>query len=173
MIAYQINEDVKIRLKHPLGKLLIGPPEKTISLLQEEIKRKNPTKLFAIGDIVSLNALRNGIQTDFIIIDFKNRRQSTEPLRLDNFKILKVKNPAGVITAAAYEAVKSICQRSSPTAIVVDGEEDLLTLPVIMFAPLGSFVIYGQPYVGIVLVTVTEKTKLDTGLIMKKMLKLV
>ena len=155
-----------------MGKLLIGSPRQTISLLQEEIKRRNPTKLFAIGDIVSLNALKNGIQVDYIIIDFKNRRQAIEPLCLDNFKVVKVKNPAGVITVEAYEAVKKICQRSCTTAIVVDGEEDLLTLPVIRFAPLGAFVIYGQPYVGIVLVIVTEKIKLEADLLMEKMGKL-
>ena len=58
--------------------------------------------------------------------------------------------------------MKDLCQRSDATAIIVEGEEDLLTLPVIKFAPLGALVVYGQPYVGMVLVMVTERTKVET-----------
>lgn len=169
MIAYQANEAVLLRLKHPIGKLLIGPPEKTISMLREEIGRRRPIKLFAVGDVVTLNILRSGIQVDFVIVDFKSKRQPFEAISLENFKVVNVKNPAGVITTSAYEAVREICQASRPTAIVVEGEEDLLTLPVIKFAPLGSLIVYGQPYAGIVLVTVTEGVKLEAELLMKKM----
>lgn len=38
--------------------------------------------------------------------------------------------------------------------MIVDGEEDLLTLVAMAVAPLGSFVIYGQPREGVVLVEV-------------------
>jgi len=152
-----------------LGKLLIGPPEKTIGMLQEEFQRNNPIKLFVIGDIVASNILRSNMHAHFIIIDYKSERHPVDPVCLNNYKIINVKNPAGVITASAYDALKEMCSSSDATAIIVDGEEDLLTLPVIRFAPLGSFVVYGQPFVGIVLVTVTSKVKFEVEQLMDKM----
>ena len=169
MIAYQSNDEVVLRLKHPLGKLFIGPPEKTIGMLKEEFESKNPTVLFAIGDIVASNILRSNMHVHFIIIDYKSERHPVDPICLNNFKIVNVKNPAGMITTSAYDTLKEICSSLDATAIIVDGEEDLLTLPVIRFAPLGSFVVYGQPFVGIVLVTVTSRVKFEVEQLMNKM----
>ena len=98
MISYQANEDVILRLKHPLGKLLIGSPEKTIGMLKEEIETRRPTKLFAIGDVVASNILRSGMHVDSVIIDYKSKRHPVEPVSLNNFKVVNVRNPAGYIT---------------------------------------------------------------------------
>lgn len=170
MVIYQANESILIRLKHPLGRLLTGPPEKTMSMLEEVIKNDPPYKLFAIGDVVATNMIKNGIKVDSIIIDFKTKREPVERIPLDNFEVVNVKNPASVITSEAWVAVQNIMKNSNPTAIVVDGEEDLLTLPIIKFAPLNSIVVYGQPYVGIVVVKITEKVKLETEHLMGKMI---
>ena len=43
--------------------------------------------------------------------------------------------------------------------IKIQGEEDLLALPAILLAPLGSVVIYGQKDLGVVVVEVTEEKK--------------
>lgn len=173
MAVYQTNEDVLVRLKHPLGKLIIGPPERTIKILKDMIECEKPTKLIAIGDVVASNMIRSGIKVDCIVIDFKSKRQPFEPASLENFEVISVKNPAGVITSAACEAVKEACikhvQEDSAAAIIVEGEEDLLTLPVVKYAPLGALVVYGQPYVGIVVVKITERTKHYAELIMNKM----
>lgn len=44
-------------------------------------------------------------------------------------------------------------------AILIDGEEDLLVLPAIIYAPLGARVYYGQPGEGLVEVVVTHRKK--------------
>lgn len=169
MVVYRVDENVLTRLKHPFGKLVIGPPERTISTLREVIEREKPTKLIAIGDVVASNIVRSGIKVDLIVIDFKSKRQPVEPPPLNGFEVVNVKNPAGFVTPTACETVKSVLKGSSPTAIVVDGEEDLLTLPVIRFAPPGALVVYGQPHVGMVLVRITDRVKLEAELIMEKM----
>lgn len=43
--------------------------------------------------------------------------------------------------------------------IVVDGEEDLLTLPAMAFAPVGAVLYYGQPNEGINEIDITEAKK--------------
>jgi len=166
--TYQTEESVIIRLKHPLGRLIIGPPEKTIAVLKREIELHKPPKIFTVGDMVSSNILNAGIHVDCVIIDFKTMRKSVDPIIVDNFNIYNVKNSPGLITREACNIIKMVCMESSPSAIIVEGEEDLLTLPVITFAPLDSFTIYGQPYVGIVLIRVTEKNKLEAKLLMNK-----
>jgi uncharacterized protein (UPF0218 family) len=47
------------------------------------------------------------------------------------------------------------------THIVVDGEEDLLTLAAVLFAPDKAFVVYGQPHEGVVVVKVTEEKRAE------------
>ena len=42
---------------------------------------------------------------------------------------------------------------------MVDGEEDLLALVAVLYAPQNSFVVYGQPHCGIVFVKVTSRRK--------------
>jgi len=41
----------------------------------------------------------------------------------------------------------------------VDGEEDMLALPIFSIAPDCSVVLYGQPLEGIVIVKITPKTR--------------
>ena len=43
--------------------------------------------------------------------------------------------------------------------IRIEGEEDLLTMPAILLSPLGTYIIYGQFEVGMVVVEVTEEIK--------------
>ena len=49
--------------------------------------------------------------------------------------------------------------KNSTTLIEVSGEEDLLVMPCVMEAPIGSLIMYGQPKEGIVLITVDESKK--------------
>ena len=175
LAAYLANEEALLRLKHPLGKLITGPPERTMRILKEAIEHDKPTQVIAIGDVVTSNIIKSGIKVDFIVIDFKSKRQPVEPICLDNCEVIKLKNPAGIITSTAYEAVKDACIKleggAHLKAIVVDGEEDLLTLPIVKFAPIGTLVVYGQPYAGIVLVRITRAIKQEAELIMEKMTK--
>jgi uncharacterized protein (UPF0218 family) len=41
-----------------------------------------------------------------------------------------------------------------PVKVIVNGEEDMLTLPIINIAPQETFVLYGQPLQGMVVVNV-------------------
>lgn len=43
--------------------------------------------------------------------------------------------------------------------MMVDGEEDLLTVVTVLSAPDGAFVVYGQPHVGIVVVEVSAESR--------------
>ncbi|MCB9800651.1 MAG: pantetheine-phosphate adenylyltransferase [Pseudomonadales bacterium] len=70
-----------------------------------------------------------------------------------------VSNPAGSISSEASRVISQFCTDQKDGHIQVDGEEDLLAIPAVLSAPLGSFVYYGQPGVGGVEIEVTEKIK--------------
>jgi uncharacterized protein (UPF0218 family) len=48
---------------------------------------------------------------------------------------------------------------SEKAQIVIDGEEDIVALPFLMFAPVDWVVCYGQPNEGLVIVKITEDSK--------------
>ena len=47
--------------------------------------------------------------------------------------------------------------------ILVDGEEDLAVIPLILAAPFGVFILYGQPGEGVVVCEVTPAAKEKAG----------
>ncbi|MDO8451425.1 MAG: DUF359 domain-containing protein, partial [bacterium] len=100
--------------------------------------------------------------------------RSVEPsLITSGLPTIFVKSGPGYISRDAMRIVaswgeKNIDDPSQGLAIIVDGEEDLLVLPVILASPIGAFILYGQPGYrtvpgqpgeGVVSVPVTSETK--------------
>ena len=48
---------------------------------------------------------------------------------------------------------------SSHVRIIVEGEEDLLALPLFLIVPQGSILLYGQPSEGLVVVKINSKVR--------------
>jgi uncharacterized protein (UPF0218 family) len=153
---YRISEKIRIKLKQPLGQLVVGNPEETMRFLKREIAKKRPKKLFAIGDFVTLNLIKAGIEANLYVVDNKIMRKKIQPIPMKAIKTIQVKNPPGTITLEAFETIQKGANSPVVIRILVDGEEDLLTLPAIKFAPKGTLIIYGQPMKGLVMVKVTK-----------------
>ena len=124
--------------------------------LKRELAKKKPKKLFAIGDFITLNLINAGIEADLYVVDNKIMRKPIKPIPMKTIKTIKIKNPPGTITPEAFETIKKGVNSSSIMRILVDGEEDLLTLPAIKFAPKETIILYGQPSIGLVMVKVTK-----------------
>jgi len=108
---------------------------------------------------VSLNLHERSIHPQLSVIDYKSLRDQTLPKQAAVEKTVYVQNPQGTITEEAKDAIKTALEANMHTHVVVDGEEDLLTLVAVLYAPEGSFVVYGQPYVGIVVAKATKERK--------------
>jgi len=152
------SEEIKERLRKPLGRLIPGGPSETSKTLVEELSRV-PGKIIAVGDRVSRELSRLGIRADVYIVDDKIERQSVEPFKAHGAAEVCCENEPGTISEDAYNAVRTAVNMSGPVVVRVRGEEDLLALVAIVEAPLGSVVIYGQPRMGVVLVEIDEKAK--------------
>jgi len=157
-IAYTITPELRIKLKEPFGNLIQGAPSETMGKMKERVEKEKPPKIISVGDVVSRNLRKYKINPQLTIIDNISLRERTNPQEVVE-KTVYVNNPQGTITIEAIFAVKQALERKEPTHIVVEGEEDLLTLVAVLYAPENAFVVYGQPYSGIVIVKVTSKKK--------------
>jgi hypothetical protein len=151
-----LPESVRPLLKRPLGRLFSDKREAF-----DYIRKLRPTKLITVGDHVTADFLEAGIKPDVAIIDFLIMRFPADKKikkMIDSYQVptQHVKNPPSKITKELQDTVKNAV---SPLKIVVEGEEDLATLPAILMAPIGSVVAYGQPNEGVVLVEVTKEKK--------------
>ncbi len=166
---YLLTESVTTRLKHPLGSLLLGSPENTMRLLKDAIRREHPPKVCVVGDFTALKAIEYGIKVDLYVVDNKVMRRPVEAIPLRRLKVFTARNPPGTITSEAWALINRVIEYDFPVLLVVEGEEDLLALPVIKLAPSKAYVVYGQPHVGLVLVRVTEEKKKEIDVLLNKM----
>jgi len=156
---YILPRELRKKLKEPLGTLIAGNLNETAARLKELIEKENPTKLVSVGDAVTKSMIEHGILPNVFIVDNKVMRKSVTPLKATSDQTFFVENPAGTISEKAWSTLEMAMSKPGRTRIVVEGEEDLLTLVAILSSPPGSLVVYGQPHEGIVAVKVTEAKK--------------
>lgn len=141
-------------LKKPFGTLVIDEEitkQKILSMLE------NVKKIITVGDATTERILSFGITPDIAVIDGVERRSLRDRSINYHAKEVLCSNPAGMISEEALLVLQKALEASSPVRIKVQGEEDLLALPLFAMAPKGSVVLYGQPLEGMVLVNVTEE----------------
>ena len=158
-IAYTLTPELRIKLKEPFGSLIQGTPEETMGKLKKIVKEEKPPKIVSVGDIVSRNLHKHNIHPQLTIVDNISLRDQPMPKEETVEKTVHVINPQGTITQEAMLAVKEALEGNEHIHIVVKGEEDLLTLIAVLYAPENAFVVYGQPYSGIVVIKVTSEKK--------------
>ncbi|MCX8176813.1 MAG: GTP-dependent dephospho-CoA kinase family protein [Candidatus Bathyarchaeota archaeon] len=156
------------RLKKPWGLLIRGTFTETIGKIREIIEKENPPCIITVGDAVSKNLVENGIYPKLVIIDNKiMRAKITSTFTLPTGDEIRVKNPPGTLTQEALNAVEDAFKTKNRVKIIIDGEEDLLTLAAVLYSPENSIVIYGQPNEGAVVVKVTRDKKGEAVEILK------
>jgi uncharacterized protein (UPF0218 family) len=146
-------------LKNPQGLLIEGPFEEAMEKLKKLIAKEKPSTIISVGDIVSLHMIKHGIALNILIVDNKTMRKPIKPITVDVDQTLHAKNPSGAITNEAWDAIKLAIEQKGRTKVIVDGEEDLLTVVTVLSAPEDALVVYGQPQKGIVAIKVTEETR--------------
>lgn len=151
-------------LRKPLG-IIISGEERFAKLTAEKaakiIQRKKPYMVICVGDIVSKTLSLAQLAIQVKVIDYYTKRKQITTIRTLPKDL--VANPPGMIKLDAIKALRMAIikgQTSTSTQVVrIKGEEDLLALPAVLLAPLGSMIIYGQVNLGIILVPVTEEKK--------------
>ena len=151
-----LPENLRERLKKPLGILL-----KDSDVTEQNLLRKIPSGSFVIsvGDATTEKLIKFGITPSLQIVDGLEKRTRRDVPSANVKTDLSCNNPPAEITTDSIKTIKKAFQSAKPARIVVNGEEDLLVLPAVVYAPEKSIVLYGQPNEGMVIVSITEETR--------------
>ncbi len=168
-IAYSVTPELRVKLKEPFGMLIQGSFDETMRKMYSIVKREKPPKIVSVGDTVSRNLHAYQMNPQLSITDNQRMRKRVKQEVFTGKNVVHVENPQGTITEEAITAVREALESDEYVHIIVDGEEDLLALIAVLYAPEKSLVVYGQPYEGIVVVEVTSEKKAEAMEILKAM----
>jgi hypothetical protein len=114
--------------------------------------------VYAVGDVVTHNLQKRGITPAIAVIDGYTMRLPCKRMPVYRGECIRVKNPAGTLTDDLIRTL-DYAVIHPPVTVLVDGEEDLAVIPLVMAAPEGAIVLYGQPHQGVVLRMVNLEAK--------------
>jgi uncharacterized protein (UPF0218 family) len=167
--AYVLTPELRIQLKKPLGVLVQGSFSETMRWFKKYLDEEKPPFVVSVGDTVSRNLMKSDVKSNLSIIDNLAMRRATEDVVVRADRTIHVANPPGTITVEAINAIKDAIESDGQTLIIVDGEEDLLTLIAVLYGRENAVVLYGQPYEGIVVIRITPEKKNEIERILKTM----
>ena len=174
--VYKLTKELRKRLAEPFG-IIFEEPEAARNV--HKYLKENRTKLLiAVGDVTSNEIIKYGRFPHICFIDGKTKRGPySANWNWSGVTKTKVISPAGMLLKEVCNKINRIIKfaimplgyRMNRIIVFVDGEEDLLVLPCVRYAPIGSVILYGQPDVGIALIEVDEETKVEVAKILKEM----
>jgi len=163
----QLPDDLRDQLKNPLGNLISDNDPNKENIIK---KFSAESTIITVGDRTTENMLQLGLKPQVQIIDGLEKRNQRIVLTDDTVNTnLSCKNPPGEITEESIQVIQKAFSCESPVRITVDGEEDLLVIPVCIHAPENSIVMYGQPNEGLVIIRVTPEIKAKVQKILDSM----
>ena len=163
----KLPENLRKQLNIPLGDLI---KEEDVSKEKILSKISSESIVITVGDRTTENMIHFGIMPQIQVIDgLEKRNQRNIPIDETIKTELTCKNPSGEITEESIQTIRKAFSSKPPVRITVDGEEDLLVIPVCICAPENSVVMYGQPNEGLVLVHVTPEMQAKVQKILDSM----
>jgi hypothetical protein len=114
--------------------------------------------VYTVGDVVTYHLIQKGIIPAIAIIDGHTMRSPCNRSPAVYRKRLTARNPPGTLTPELRKALDDAVADPG-MLILVEGEEDLAVIPLILSAPEGAMVLYGQPGEGVVVCEVTDAAK--------------
>jgi pantetheine-phosphate adenylyltransferase len=150
-----LPEDLKTKLRKPFDGII------------DNVERNNHEALvFTVGDATTKKFNENHIGQDVSAIDFKIARKEvffsfSDLGFVGDETVFAANNPAGHITSDLFSKILEIFKLNFNKKIIlkITGEDDLVVLPLILMAPLGTVIYYGQPDMGLVKILVSENSK--------------
>jgi uncharacterized protein (UPF0218 family) len=174
---YILPKKSRKELSKPAGELLEGTIKQNIKIAHNWLKEHYAGSgenyhVICIGDVVSEAFLKDPELSSHLkmcIVDGKTKR---DVYNIQPGDILpnhvKLENPPGMISGPALKRLKEIMNSDRKYFIEIEGEEDLLVIPIVILAENNTFVIYGQPPItdlggtipaGMVVISVNSKFK--------------
>ena len=163
----KLPENLRDQLKIPLG-LLLAENETDKTNIQKHLSENS--YIITVGDRTTEKMIDFGLIPSLQIIDGQEKRKKRNiPKSCGVSTTLTCDNPAAEITTQSIETIKKAFTLQTPVRITVNGEEDLLVIPVCIYAPDNSVVMYGQPNEGLVIVKITPEIRNKTQTLLNSM----
>jgi len=116
--------------------------------------------VYTVGDVVTHHLIQQGTVPAIAIIDGHTMREPCNRSPAVFRRRCEARNPAGTLTSELQNTLKSAVADPDPEVLIlVNGEEDLAVIPLILAAPEGVVVLYGQPGEGVVVCEVDKVAK--------------
>ncbi len=163
----KLPDSLREQLKIPLGDLLLEKDATKQNIIKY---LSNDSFVITVGDRTTEKMISFGLMPSLQIIDSQEKRIKRDPPKDENILTeLRCDNPAAEITEQSIDTIKKAFSLKPPVRIVVNGEEDLLVIPVCINAPKDSVVMYGQPNEGLVIVQITPEIRNKTQRLLDSM----
>jgi len=164
--TYRLPEELRTRLATPLG--TVYSAEEAMGPDFERVVR-DASMTVTVGDRVTDTLGAMGRTPDVQVVDGVERRVARAVPAVPYAKLIRVKNPAGMVTEDAITGMKRAFLGKKPVRVLVEGEEDLMAMRAIAMAPVSATVFYGQPGVGVVAVKANAIAKSRNRAILAQM----
>lgn len=146
---YKFDEAQKEQLRTQWGEIITQPS-------------RSKGLVAVVGDRSLNYFLQNNWTVDIGVYDLVEQRENIQLIQLKNVQPEeRLKNPSGVLKANVVDFLNQRIHKyqQRPCFLQIDGEEDLISVALILLLPLESKLYYGQPNVGMVEVIITEGIK--------------
>ena len=167
-----MNDDVKHvqkeiidLLRKPFGDVIRYDQVEKHKIIQ---LRQATRKLLTVGDTTTAKVLSFNVVPDVSVVDGLEKRYASA-ISISKLKSmissisgaelieLSCRNKPGSISLEVISILFRALMYHIPVLVRVIGEEDLITLPLIAYAPTYSTILYGQPSEGLVVVRVRKR----------------
>ncbi len=155
-----ISDEIRNELKNPIGLVIPDSKVDRGKLVQYFDGRKTTV---CVGDRTTERIHQLGFSPSLEIVDSLEKRvvrQAPSLAKGEDREVLKAVNPPGMISGESLkilaESLALIIDFGLKVRLEISGEEDLIALPVIAFFPGDTVTFYGQPNVGLVVVSSSE-----------------
>lgn len=159
-------------LKRPFG-ILIRDDEVTAKTVTEILSKAQ--QVVAVGDTTTEKLVGFGIIPYISVTDCKEKRiVKTSKFEYPVDKTIRFQNKPGELSEQVVREVRELVLANTNDnmkiriRILIDGEEDLIALPFLMYSPNDWMICYGQPNEGLVIVHVTEDSRKRAASIFNK-----
>jgi len=156
---YRVPERLRPALSRGYGFVVEGSDRGEV--IERVISVVRGRRVWSVGDVVTKSFIEAGYIPSVAVIDratLREERVETSPIEEVYRRagaVIQVSNPRGSISSEAIEAIKSIANRASEKfLVVVEGEEDLLSLIIAGVAGYGEVLVYGVPGRGVAVVEI-------------------
>jgi uncharacterized protein (UPF0218 family) len=159
-------EDIHL-LKNPFGILI---HDKYVTKQKIKAILKNAKQVISVGDCTTDRLLSFDIIPDILVIDgIERRTKRSHGPKVMAAKELHCSNPPGSISKEALLVLYQALAMPGPVKVIVNGEEDMLALPIIAIADKKSVVLYGQPLEGMVVVNINPEMQAKAKNLMERL----